>query len=335
MKKNNKPIIIVEHRKKRHIYTPHGSWKIAYADFMTAMMAFFLVLALVGSSTPAQRQGVADYFRMPLSTALHGGNRFSDSESVIPGGGEDVTRIDGEERINELTETQLIDYNRRHPDTFKLLEVGKKIVDIIQLDPELKKFASNLIIELTEQGLRIQILSRDKQPMFAIGSAKVTPPMKEILHAIAPILNTLPNKITLSGHTDERKYPTGDRGYSNWELSGDRANASRRELVTGGLDSNKIIRITALADTVGLNNPKIGKDSDRRISILILNKEAKQAFNKEEMVTGIDLINKTKLPQTHSKTPSPEAAPSAVSSNPAPTLFENQRPVIIGLPGEK
>lgn len=287
MKQNNKRIIVVTHKKQNHHpHANHGSWKIAYADFMTTMMALFLVLALVGNATPVQLQHVAEYFKMPLRSAFSGGDRASDSESPIPGGGDDVNKIDGEEH-RELA----IQNDSEHPDTVALLEVGRKIVDTIQLDPRLKALSANLIIELTELGLRIQILSHDKKPMFAVGSANIVPEMKEILHAIAPILNTLPNKITLSGHTDERKYPTGDRGYSNWELSADRANASRRELITGGLDAKKIIRVTALADTVGLNNPQIGADSDRRISILILNKETNRSMENENTITGIDLLH--------------------------------------------
>lgn len=287
MKQNNKRIIIVTHKKQnRHSYANHGSWKIAYADFMTTMMALFLVLALVSNATPIQLQYVAKYFKMPLRSAFSGGERASYSESPVPGGGDDISKMEGEEHRE-----QAIHNNRENPDTLALLEIGRKIVDTIQLDPRLKKLAANLIIELTELGLRIQILSHDKQPMFAIGSANIEPEMKEILHAIAPILNTLPNKITLSGHTDERKYPAGDRGYSNWELSSDRANASRRELISGGLDAKKIIRVIALADTVGLNNPKIGADSDRRISILILNKEKNRSIENENTMTGIDLLN--------------------------------------------
>jgi len=290
MKQNNKRIIVVTRKKQnRYPYVNHGSWKIAYADFMTTMMALFLVLALVGNATPVQLQHVAEYFKMPLRSAFRGGDHASDSESPIPGGGDDIRKIKGEEHRG-----QAIHNNNEHPGTMALLEVGQKIVDTIQLDPKLKKLSANLIVELTELGLRIQILSHDKQPMFAIGRANIVPEMKAILHAIAPIINTLPNKITLSGHTDERKYPTGDRGYSNWELSADRANASRRELITGGLNAKKIIRVIALADTVGLNNPQIGSDSDRRISILILNKETNHAIENENTIIGIDLLNHVK-----------------------------------------
>lgn len=291
MDKTAKPRIIVKRRKHNSSgHATHGSWKIAYADFMTAMMALFLVLALIGSSTQSERQGVADYFKLPLRDTFKGGDRFSDSDSPIPGGGDDFTKIDGEEQtaINEVSQENNV--IQKDNESIQLFEVGKKVVDVIQLHPDLKKFMANLVVDLTEYGLRIQILSHDNQPMFAIGSATIQPQMKAILHAIAPILNTLPNKMTLSGHTDERRYPTGDRGYSNWELSGDRANASRRELVSGGLDATKIIRILALSDTVSLNNPNMSADSNRRISLLILNRSAQQSIEQEDMVTGIDLI---------------------------------------------
>lgn len=291
----NSSIRIITRKKSGHGEGHHGgSWKIAYADFMTAMMALFLVMWLIANSTPQQLQGIAEYFRTPLILGKNGGNNISDSESPIPGGGEDVTQQLGEERNDIAHLEEQYELEKKHLEQIELIETARKIFEIFEIDPRLKKLAPNLIIELTEMGLRIQILASDDKPMFDIGSAAIDPNMREILRALAPIINSLPNKITLSGHTDERQYITGDRGYSNWELSADRANSSRRELIAGGLDSGKIIRIIALADTVGLNNPNYSNDANRRISILILNKAAQQYIEEENSMTGIDFLRQSK-----------------------------------------
>jgi chemotaxis protein MotB len=291
----NSSIRIITRKKSGHGEGHHGgSWKIAYADFMTAMMALFLVMWLIANSTPQQLQGIAEYFRTPLILGQNGGNNISDSESPIPGGGEDVTQQLGEERNDIAHLEEQYELEKKHLEQIELIETARKIFEIFEIDPRLKKLAPNLIIELTEMGLRIQILASDDKPMFDIGSAAIDPNMREILRALAPIINSLPNKITLSGHTDERQYITGDRGYSNWELSADRANSSRRELIAGGLDSGKIIRIIALADTVGLNNPNYSNDANRRISILILNKAAQQFIEEENSMTGIDFLRQSK-----------------------------------------
>ncbi|MCX8597426.1 MULTISPECIES: flagellar motor protein MotB [unclassified Gilliamella] len=285
----DKPVrIIISKKKSGHGGGHHGgSWKIAYADFMTAMMALFLVMWLIAKSSPQELQGIAEYFRTPLILGQNGGKNISDSESPIPGGGDDVSKSLGEEQQSIINE-QPIDPNVVERN--QLIETARKIYEAFELDPRLQKLAANLIVELTEMGLRIQILATDDKPMFDVGSAVIHPNMQEILHALAPIINDLPNKMTLSGHTDERQYITGDRGYSNWELSADRANSSRRELIAAGLDSSKIIRIIGLADTVGLNNPNYSKDANRRISILILNKSAQKYIEDENTMTGIDFL---------------------------------------------
>lgn len=287
----DKSIRIIVKKKSGHGGGHHGgSWKIAYADFMTAMMALFLVMWLISTSTPQELKGIAEYFRTPLILGYNGGKNISDSESPIPGGGDDVTQQLGEEKNDALSQNE---FEKKQLEKIQMIEAARKIYDIFDLDEKLKKLAPNLIIELTEMGLRIQILASDDKPMFDVGSATIDPNMQEILRTLAPIINSLPNKITLSGHTDERQYSTGDRGYSNWELSADRANSSRRELIAGGLDSSKITRIIALADTVSLNNPNYSKDANRRISILILNKAAQEYIEAENNMTGIDFLKQT------------------------------------------
>ena len=271
MSKKNSSVIIVK-KKKSHGHGHHGgSWKIAYADFMTAMMAFFLVMWLLSNSTPEERHQIAEYFQMPLKTAMSNGNRFSLSDSTIPGGGDDMMKVQG--------------------------EVQKRRDQLIKNDPRLKELQPNLKIKLLNDGLRIQIIDSQQRPMFRSGNKEVEPYMRDILRAIAPVMNDIPNSISLSGHTDDAPYASGERSYSNWELSADRANASRRELVAGGLQANKILRVVGMADAMNLKNVPGDDPSNRRISILILTKEKAHEILNEDNNEARDISLSEEDPQ--------------------------------------
>ena len=195
-----------------------GGWKIAYADFMTAMFAFFLVMWLLSSSTPTQLEGIAEQFKMPLKVAMSGGDKSSLSSSVIPGGGPDPIAQKGEVKEAESDADDLS----------RLDDLKQRLDKMIEANPVLKAFRPQLLIDITPEGLRIQIVDSSNRPMFERSSAIVVSYMRTILREIGPVLNEQPNKITLSGHTDAALYAQGDKSYSNWELSSDRANASRR-----------------------------------------------------------------------------------------------------------
>jgi len=253
-----------------------GSWKIAYADFMTAMMAFFLVMWLLSSSSPKQLVGIAEYFNTPLKVAINGGAKSSTSTSVIPGGGTDPTHQDGEVHRSDgdVRDVERLRELKRHLDT------------VIDANPVLKQFRPQLLIDITSEGLRIQIVDSKKRPMFDLSSAKVEPYMSTILREIGPVLNGLPNKITLSGHTDATPYAQGEKSFSNWELSTDRANASRRELVTGGMDEQKVLRIMGVGSTMPLNKADPLDPINRRISIIVLNRRAQTRIEQENTGDG-------------------------------------------------
>lgn len=274
MKNQSHPIVVVKRRKhKGHGGGSHGSWKIAYADFMTAMMAFFLVMWLISISTPKDLVQIAEYFRTPLATAITGGQRIANSESPIPGGGDDVTQQQG-----EVQKQPNIDELKRRMEQSRLMKIRGELDQLIEADPKLRALRPHLKIDLVQEGLRIQIIDSQNRPMFKTGRAEVEPYMRDILRAIAPVLNEIPNKISLSGHTDDFQYAGGEKGYSNWELSAERANASRRELVTGGLDDGKVLRVVGMAATMSLSD-RGGDDAvNRRISILVLNKQAEEAI---------------------------------------------------------
>jgi len=286
MKNSSHPIVLVKRRKVKKHEGSHGSWKIAYADFMTAMMAFFLVMWLISIANPKELVQIAEYFRTPLKVALSNGPRSSDSESPIPGGGDDPSQQQGE--VKKVVD---MDAQKRKLDEIRLNRLREKLDQLIEADPRLKALRPHLIINMVQEGLRIQIIDSQNRPMFKTGSAQVEPYMRDILRAIAPILNDIPNRISLAGHTDDFQYAGGDRGYSNWELSADRANASRRELVTGGLASSKMLRVVGMADTMKLKN-RGGDDAvNRRISLLVLNHDTEAQIEKENAESDAVQIN--------------------------------------------
>lgn len=269
-----KPRIIIKHVHKAHGGGHHGGgWKIAYADFMTAMMAFFLVMWLLSISSPKQRDGIAEHFRMPLRVAMNGGDKASLSSSMISGGGADPMHVEGEVRNTETTSEDEADASR-------LAEMKQQLEELIAKSPVFQQFRSQILIDITTEGLRLQIVDTENRPMFELASARVVPHMRAILRELAPALNLLPNKITLSGHTDAIVY-TNDRSYGNWELSADRANASRRELVIGGMTEGKVLRVIGLADSMHLDKADPRSPINRRISIILLNRRTQERIEHE------------------------------------------------------
>jgi chemotaxis protein MotB len=279
--------IVIKRIKKGGGAAHGGAWKIAYADFVTAMMAFFLLMWLLGSTTKAQLQGIADYFKTPLKIALQGGYGSGDASSVVKGGGTDLTRKAGQvmrgekESSKDTLSLEKSKATGERQEAAKLTEMKGKVEKIIENNKALKPFKKQFKIDITNEGLRIQIVDDQNRPMFDSGGAVMKSYTREILRAIGQTLNELPNRISLSGHTDAVKYVTGERGYSNWELSADRANASRRELVAGGLEEGKIMRVVGLADAVPYIKDKPDDPVNRRISIIVMNKRAEDAITKE------------------------------------------------------
>jgi chemotaxis protein MotB len=260
-----------------------GAWKIAYADFVTAMMAFFLLMWLLGSTTKGDLNGIAEYFKTPLKVAMSGGSGSGDSSSVIQGGGTDLTKRDGQVRKGDRHEVTRTYSPKAAQQAFEKAEMEKlrglkaKIEKLIESSPNLRKFSKQLLLDITAEGLRIQIVDEKNRPMFELAKAELQPYTKEILHELAKVLNDVPNRISLSGHTDATPYASGERGYSNWELSSDRANASRKELVAGGMDEAKVLRVLGLSSAVLFDKVDKFNPVNRRISIIVMNRRAEEA----------------------------------------------------------
>lgn len=283
MTPNRRPIII---RRKKVIHRHHGgSWKIALADFMTALMALFLVMWILSQAGQEQREAVSEYFRTPLLTAITGGDGSAQSTSVIPGGGPDPVHSDGERaRIDLRTQTRPSEQQRR---AFRDLQ--QRIETAIDADPDLRQLRQQLRFDMTPEGLRIQLHDTEQRPMFSLGSDRVEPYMRDLLRTMAPLLNELPNDLSISGHTDSLAYLNGYRGYSNWELSSDRANASRRELVFGGLNPAKLLRVSGFADRVVMPETEASDPANRRIELLVLFPQVADRIRSPGVLNGVGM----------------------------------------------
>jgi|SRR5690625_448707 len=271
MRRTDQPVIIRRRSRRDFLKRRASSWKIAYADFMTAMMAFFLVMWVLSLIPREELKTIAEYFQMPLLEAIKGGLSTDHSRSVIPGGHPSVIPHDF-----PIPQQQKDSYMR---DRERLEDLRTELEQLIESDPVLKEFSPQLIIDMTHEGLRIQIVDEQNRPMFALGSAQVQPYMRDILRSLSASLNKLPNRLLIAGHTDALQYALGERHYSNWELSSDRANAARRELVAGGLEENKVKQISGLASTVNLVKEDPNAAVNRRISIIALSRQAEELMD--------------------------------------------------------
>ncbi len=275
---SQRPIVVKKIKKGGH-GAHGGAWKIAFADFMTAMMAFFLLMWLLGSVSKGTLKGISDYFSNPVKVASSGGSGAGDAESLIKGGGEDLTRASGQvKKAAEIVSDAAQDRRR-------LSELKKKFEalmdDKMQRNTTLAKYRSQLRLDMVAEGLRIQIVDEQKRPMFKSGSSELEQYTRDVLREIAAMLNEVPNAVSLSGHTDAARYSGGERGYSNWELSSDRANASRREMIVGGLGPAKVLRVNGFGDVIPLDKDNIYNPINRRISIVVLNKETEQDIRQQ------------------------------------------------------
>ena len=298
---STRPIIIK--RKKVVAGGAHGgAWKIAYADFVTAMMAFFLLMWLLGSTAKGDLAGIADHFQNPMKVAMSGGDGSGDATSILKGGGKDLTRQAGQVKKGDVEAKKTTSFSKEAQAEFRRKEMERlealkaDIEKMIEKSPQLAQFKKQMLLDITSEGLRIQIVDEQNRPMFDSGGAELKPYTREILRQIGKALNSVKNRVSLAGHTDAAGFVGGAQGFTNWELSANRANASRRELVTGGMDDSKVIRVVGLASTVLFDkNDPLGS-VNRRISIVVLNQKTEDAILQEEGPES-EVANEGSLPE--------------------------------------
>jgi chemotaxis protein MotB len=282
--------IIIKKIKKVSGGSHGGAWKIAYADFVTAMMAFFLLMWLLNATPKPKLAGISEYFKTPLKVAMMGGPAVAASDSVLKNtGGKDITLkqgqvkpVDGPKGKEKKVDIQDAKEALKQAEAKKLEELKQKIEKTIDESEMLSKFKKQLLLDITSEGLRIQIVDDKNRPMFNSAKAELQPYAKEILQQMGQMLNGVENRISLSGHTDATPYASGDKGYSNWELSADRANASRRELIAGGMDETKLLRVVGLSSAALFDRENPFNPINRRINIIVMNKEAEETAIKDE-----------------------------------------------------
>ena len=277
MAEKEKPLIVVKRIKKVAGGHHGGAWKIAYADFVTAMMAFFLLMWLLNSVDKNKLKGISEYFSTPLLVAMMGGSSVGQSAIILEGGGKDPNAKQpggGEEQL---------DAKQAHEraEATQMQSMKGTLEKLVDSNDKLRPFKQQLLIDVTTEGLRIQIVDEKNRPMFQLARSEMELYTREILRELAPALNSMPNRISLSGHTDATPYASGGKSYSNWELSAERANAARRVLVAGGLDEGKLMRVIGLASAVLLDPDNDHNPINRRISIIVLNKRAEDAARNE------------------------------------------------------
>jgi chemotaxis protein MotB len=272
---HNQPIVINKKVKKGGDHGHHGgAWKVAYADFVTAMMAFFLLLWLLSSTTVEQKAGIGDYFTPTTSFqvgesgagGILGGQTLSDSGAKIGEGGTPSVVVELTPPSKKATEKDIEELAaEREQESFEeaIEALNKAITD----SPELSDLQDNIQVDMTSEGMRIQIVDREGGALFESGSAQMTNRTHELLKQIGKVIAELPNDISISGHTDASPFSRGD--YSNWELSSDRANASRRELVSSGIDITRIVQVIGKADQEPLIEEDPFLPENRRVSIVL------------------------------------------------------------------
>lgn len=279
--------IIIRKKKRAAVHAHHGgAWKLAYADFVTAMMAFFLLMWLLGFSKEETRKGIAEYFDNPYKASLLGGESIGERTQVIKGGGSDLTSKDLGQTKSQLVKTTEVSPNDQAKieqaeqaaavDMQHLEELKEKIQSLIEAKPELNEFKDQIKLEINHEGLKILVIDSQNRPMFKRASAQAEPHARLILKELAPVINELPNKISINGHTDALPFPGNQTGYTNWELSSDRANVARQELVKAGVDEERFMRIIGLASSSPYNVKDRLDPMNRRISIVVMSHRSEE-----------------------------------------------------------
>ena len=309
-KSSNQPIIIK--KKKGHGHGHHGgSWKVALADFMTAMMAFFLLMWLLGSTSKEEKRAISNYFQDPGSAYVvgEGGADLGIIDQERPLQQADETESTNEQELvekqQEVTEEQ-VKREMEKLENEQLEELKKQLEkEINELDSVFQQIKDQILIDFTALGLRIQIVDKEQRPMFDVGSANLKPYSKDVLHALAPILDKVQNKISVTGHTDATPYGAAAT-YTNWELSADRANAARRALLEGTYPEAKVATVQGMGSAAPFLVDKPFEPINRRIAIIVLKKAVADALGSGAGLSSDQLLKMPLEPSAPATPPAPK-----------------------------
>lgn len=278
------PVEIVRRVEQQEEAKPFGAWKLAYADFVTAMMAFFLLMWLLSSPKPSDLAGLADYFTLSQPNATQNKGQSS-SQSASESEIKDAKEV---KPINDMLEMarKELEVQREQQEAKQLENLKEQIQEMINMDPNTRPFKDQIVLDNSVEGLLIQLIDGGKRPMFDSGSPNLKPYAADILNRLTQVLNQVDNRLTVTGHTDSVVFASRGGAYTNWELSSDRANASRREMMNSGLPEQKVIRVVGMA----ASNPLVEDSSEavnRRIEILVLTRKAEVALLKRRILEGL------------------------------------------------
>ena len=347
MDDKKQPIIVKKINKGGHGHHG-GAWKVAMADFAIAMMAFFMVMWLLGGTTVEQKAAISSYFKNPSLTegkshvAAQGqmGPGGASTSMIRLGGTMELPKGEGQRALEKSQNENGDPHNsgrKSHRDTMNTSLKGRvtiaerkefgKITKNIEKafdQRSLKKFKEQLLIDIVDDGLRIQIIDKARRPMFSSGSSRLQPYAAKMLHKIGLIINRANSKINITGHTDAKPY-TDRIDYSNWELSSDRANSARRALLDGGLKVKLIARIIGMGSSMLMDKKKPLNPINRRISIVILNAKAMAELKRLEASQAKSLSRwyGSKLPKKPGKKASEKINPES-STRPREILRRNR-----------
>ncbi len=274
--------IIIKRIKKVSGGAHGGAWKVAYADFVTAMMAFFMLLWLLNATSKEQKEGLAEYFTPTTASTssssgsdgiLGGVSLNSDGAQAsaitvsIPATEEVAPKESDEEETVSEEEKFAAMVAKKEQAYFE--QMSEEIKVAIQDSPELSKLQDQILLDITEDGMRIQLVDKDNRAMFRSGSAELYNYAEKMIRTVAAIVVKMPNRISITGHTDAAPF-TSRKNYSNWELSADRANATRRVLTAANVSVNRVAEVLGKASTEPLLPDRPMRAENRRITILLL-----------------------------------------------------------------
>lgn len=304
-----------------------GAWKVAFADFATAMMAFFLLMWLIAATTKEQRGGIAEYFQnqsltvgKSSSPTVGPNGPGGASTSMIKMGG--VKDMQPDKIKSPSMSIKDIKDAARQAERKKLESLMEELKAAVDKSQALAPFKDQLLLDITPAGLRIQIVDKQNRPMFDLGSVTLKNYTVDILRELAKFINEVPNRISISGHTDVTPYANVN-GYTNWELSADRANAARRTLVSAGVRDEKVAVVVGLGSSVLFDKTNPQAPINRRISIVVMTKEAEAAATGQQVEDGEDAAEPAPAEPAASEAPghdtAPPAAPAAATAAPHAT----------------